>query len=50
MMNGENATNENSTGLGLYIARMIIEGHHGKIEVTSQVGVGTTFKIMLPIK
>jgi signal transduction histidine kinase len=36
------------TGLGLYIARHIVESHHGSIEVQSQVGQGTTFSIRLP--
>jgi len=38
------------TGLGLAISRKIIREHRGKIEVDSEVGKGTQFKIMLPIK
>jgi signal transduction histidine kinase len=37
-------------GLGLSIVKDIIEAHHGKIEVTSEVNKGTTFTIDLPIK
>ena len=37
------------TGLGLPISHGIIEKHHGKITVTSKVGVGTCFKIRLPL-
>jgi len=36
------------TGLGLSVSYGIIESHGGKIEVESQVGVGTTFIVTLP--
>ncbi len=35
------------TGLGLSIVKHIIEIHHGKVNVNSTVGVGTTFTVML---
>ncbi len=35
------------TGLGLVIAKKIIEQHGGQIEVTSSVGAGTTFSVYL---
>ncbi|MFZ5915920.1 MAG: ATP-binding protein [Chloroflexota bacterium] len=38
------------TGLGLSVSYGIIESHGGKIEVESQVGVGTTFVITLPVE
>ncbi len=38
----------NGSGLGLYIAKNIIENHGGKISVESIVGRGTAFSIILP--
>jgi two-component system, NtrC family, sensor kinase len=38
------------TGLGLSICYKIIQDHHGRIEVDSEVGKGTTFTISLPIQ
>jgi two-component system NtrC family sensor kinase len=35
-------------GLGLAISQSILERHHGKIEVQSEVGRGTTFTVSLP--
>tara|TARA_B100001093_G_scaffold302093_1_gene288128 strand:- start:742 stop:942 length:201 start_codon:yes stop_codon:yes gene_type:complete len=47
-----NTTKENSKGhgLGLILCKNIIENHCGKIEVESELGKGTTFKISLQIK
>lgn len=38
------------SGLGLSIVRAIVDAHKGKIDVSSQVGVGTTFVVLLPIR
>jgi signal transduction histidine kinase len=40
---------EKSTGLGLMIAKKIVNGHHGEIWVESHVGDGSTFYFSLPI-
>jgi len=37
------------TGLGLPIAKMMVENHDGMIELKSELGKGTIFKIFLPI-
>jgi signal transduction histidine kinase len=39
---------QGGSGLGLAITRAIIEAHHGKIDVQSVLGKGTTFSITLP--
>ena len=38
------------TGLGLSLSYSIIQRHHGRIEVQSEVGSGTEFRIILPVK
>ena len=36
-------------GLGLHIVKGIIERHGGRIEVTSTEGIGSTFRVALPL-
>jgi PAS domain S-box-containing protein len=36
------------TGLGLYLAKAVIDAHHGIIDVESKLGEGSTFHIRLP--
>jgi len=43
-------TKKTGTGLGLPIAKQIIEGHSGKIFIQSREGAGTSVSIILPIK
>ena len=40
---------ETSTGLGLAIAKKIIEAHNGLIEFETQEGMGSTFSLLLPV-
>ena len=40
---------KNGTGLGLSICNQIIKAHKGKITVESEVSVGTTFEVYLPV-
>lgn len=43
------SSSKNSTGLGLYIVKTIINAHGGKITVSSKENEFTAFKIVLPI-
>lgn len=47
--NVEHDEKERRPGLGLFISQMIIEGHHGYIDIQSKVGEGTTVVIDLPV-
>jgi signal transduction histidine kinase len=42
------ASNISGLGLGLYIARQIVDAHHGSIRVESEPGRGSRFIVDLP--
>ncbi len=42
------AINQEGTGIGLSIVKELAEMHHGKIQVESAIGLGSTFTIILP--
>ncbi|MFC0215603.1 PAS domain S-box protein [Paenibacillus chartarius] len=44
------STKEKGTGLGLMVSKKIIESHRGRLEVSSEIGKGTTVSIYLPLE
>lgn len=40
---------ENGTGLGIMVSQKIIQSHQGLMELSSQINVGTTVRILLPL-
>ena len=45
---GSNVSGIVGTGVGLYLVKMAVELHHGRVEVESKEGEGSRFTIRLP--
>jgi len=43
-------TKKQGIGIGMFQCKMIVEAHHGRIEVQSELAKGTTFRVMLPLE
>jgi len=41
-------TKQKGLGIGMYHTKTIVEAHQGRIEVESEPGKGTTFRVLLP--
>ena len=48
-VDGARSRDEGGAGLGLSIARWAVEVHGGRIELESEVGKGSTFRVVLPL-
>jgi putative PEP-CTERM system histidine kinase len=44
------STKQRGLGIGMFQAKMIVEAHRGAIQVESEPGRGTTFRVSLPLK
>jgi len=47
-LDGSSTRNYGGNGLGLFMCKIIIEEHKGKIWIDSEQGKGTTVNILLP--
>ena len=45
---GKLGNTENSSGMGLYIVKDLVQSFNGEISLASELGKGTTFTISLP--
>ena len=44
------STKQKGLGIGMFQSKMVVEAHHGNIQVESTPGKGTTFRVLLPLK
>jgi signal transduction histidine kinase len=42
-------TKKQGLGIGLFQSKMIVEAHRGSIQVESDLGKGSTFRVILPL-
>ncbi|NJR17599.1 MAG: hypothetical protein HC785_19025 [Calothrix sp. CSU_2_0] len=48
-VNADRSRQSGGSGLGLAIANAIIDAHGGKLKVESNLGIGSTFSVVLPL-
>jgi signal transduction histidine kinase len=48
-VNSDRSRRTGGSGLGVAITKAIVQAHHGSIQVQSELGLGSTFTIRLPL-
>jgi signal transduction histidine kinase len=46
---GDKSRSQRGLGLGLSLVKAIVEAHHGRVSVLSELGSGSTFTVELPV-